>query len=257
MATLATRRRGWRVGWRRRRGWRRQLRLGSRCRRPGRTARRPPFVPCVHSTWSPPATHESRTRGHEKYRPRRPTVSRSTRKGYRGTLAMAQAAGAASIINYAEWTRHNQEQRLAEQLIHDEAALRLLAKSARHIRVYLRAHEQNANKVRLPPRHAAARAWSPRRHGDATSVAPRREKDRQRSQHETKNTKLWQSRRAGWQESMRARRACAILQGMAARSFANMKRAHALRCTRTHRAPGGAEPVVEPASFGLTRAETG
>ena len=44
---------------------------------------RPPCVPCLYLTWSPPATHESRTRGHEKYRPRRPTVSRSTRKEYR------------------------------------------------------------------------------------------------------------------------------------------------------------------------------
>ena len=36
---------------------------------------------CLYSTWLIPATHESRTRGHEKYQPRRPTVSRSTQKG--------------------------------------------------------------------------------------------------------------------------------------------------------------------------------
>ena len=52
-----------------------------------RTARRPSCAPCLYSTWLVPATHESRTRGHDKYRPRRPTVSRSTRKGYRAAAA--------------------------------------------------------------------------------------------------------------------------------------------------------------------------
>ena len=44
-------------------------------------------VLALYSTWLVPATHESRTRGHDKYRPRRPTVSRSTRKGYRAAAA--------------------------------------------------------------------------------------------------------------------------------------------------------------------------
>ena len=77
VAMVATRRRWWR---RRRRGWRRRRRLG---RRPGRPTSCPaPCAPCLFSTWLVPATHESRTRGHDKYRPRRTTVSRSSWKGY-------------------------------------------------------------------------------------------------------------------------------------------------------------------------------